>query len=268
MIDVRLATCRGMADGQRLGDHPAHRRADDVGRTDAEVVEQLGGVVGHVVDRVGGLDEAAARSPTGSAGAWSGPARRSTLDRPMSRLSWRITLNPAATSRSTNSCGQATSCAPHPMTSSSGGPSPCTSYSMVSPLPMVAAVMRRTLGLAAEMASPRICTIKPEGERVAPERRVDNVASPLGRPAPAGGGRAVQAVAERVARCEPASSTATPGSRTGWRRSPRSGRTSSTSRCSSCGPARPSSASASPRRTSRGRPSAPTPSRSGATRRR
>ena len=60
MIDVRLATRLGMADGERLGDHPAHRHADDVGPLDAEVVEQTGGVVGHVGELVGRLGEAAA----------------------------------------------------------------------------------------------------------------------------------------------------------------------------------------------------------------
>ena len=57
MIDVRLATLAGVADGQRLADHPAHRHADDVGPVDAEVVEQAGGVVGHVADGVAGLGE-------------------------------------------------------------------------------------------------------------------------------------------------------------------------------------------------------------------
>jgi hypothetical protein len=40
--------------GERLGDHPAHRRADDVCGLDAEAVEQPGGVVGHVLQTVGG----------------------------------------------------------------------------------------------------------------------------------------------------------------------------------------------------------------------
>ena len=38
--------------GEDLRDHAAHRRADDVGRVDLQVVEQRGGVVGHVLQRV------------------------------------------------------------------------------------------------------------------------------------------------------------------------------------------------------------------------
>ena len=38
-----------MARGEVLGDHPAHRGADDVRGREAEAVEQAGGVVGHVV---------------------------------------------------------------------------------------------------------------------------------------------------------------------------------------------------------------------------
>ena len=44
----------GMLDGERLGDHPAHRGAGDVRALDPEVVEQPGRVVGHVGERVGG----------------------------------------------------------------------------------------------------------------------------------------------------------------------------------------------------------------------
>ena len=42
----------GVAAGQHLRDHAAHRRADDVGSFDAEVVEQRAGVLGHVDERV------------------------------------------------------------------------------------------------------------------------------------------------------------------------------------------------------------------------
>ena len=55
MIDVRLATRVGVLDRHRLHDHPAHRRAGDVGPFDAEVVEQADPVGGHVGQRVGDL---------------------------------------------------------------------------------------------------------------------------------------------------------------------------------------------------------------------
>ena len=53
-------------DGDGLGDHPAHRRADDVGRVDAERVEQADGVGGHVGEAVGDLDGLALRRPRGT----------------------------------------------------------------------------------------------------------------------------------------------------------------------------------------------------------
>ena len=42
----------GRGDGDGLGDHPAHRRADDVGPLDAQCVEQAEPVGGHVVEQV------------------------------------------------------------------------------------------------------------------------------------------------------------------------------------------------------------------------
>ena len=41
-----------MAAGQHLGDHPAHRRTDDVCAVDAEVVEQPFDVLGEIDQRV------------------------------------------------------------------------------------------------------------------------------------------------------------------------------------------------------------------------
>ena len=38
--------------GEDLGDHAAHRRADDMCGVDLEVIEQGGGVVGDVLERV------------------------------------------------------------------------------------------------------------------------------------------------------------------------------------------------------------------------
>ncbi len=42
-----------MPGGEDLPDHAAHRRADDVHRTELERVDQADGVVGHVLERVG-----------------------------------------------------------------------------------------------------------------------------------------------------------------------------------------------------------------------
>jgi len=45
-------------DRHRLHDHPAHRRADNVRRIDAEMVQQADGISGHVgqpIRRVDGL---------------------------------------------------------------------------------------------------------------------------------------------------------------------------------------------------------------------
>ena len=44
----------GVAGGERLGDHPAHRGADDVRRREVELAQQAGGVLGHVGQRVVG----------------------------------------------------------------------------------------------------------------------------------------------------------------------------------------------------------------------
>ena len=66
-----------MTDGQRLGDHPAHRHTDDVGPPDAEHVEQAGCVVGHVVDRVVRLG--AARGDGGEHHLTAGRRRRGHL---------------------------------------------------------------------------------------------------------------------------------------------------------------------------------------------
>ena len=53
MISPSERTRRGWPIAEHLGDHPAHRGADDVRRLDPEVVEEPGRVVGHVVERVG-----------------------------------------------------------------------------------------------------------------------------------------------------------------------------------------------------------------------
>ena len=88
MIEHSDSTRSGMPIGERLGDHPAHRGADDVGGVDPEVVEQPDRVVGHVVERVGAVD--CRRRPL--RGIRSGTGASSILvECPTSRLSKRIT---------------------------------------------------------------------------------------------------------------------------------------------------------------------------------
>ena len=66
-----------------------------------------GGVVGHVVERVARLGEPAGRrSAMHAAGAASVAGAGIIVDRPMSRLSKRMTRKPLADERSTNSSGQ------------------------------------------------------------------------------------------------------------------------------------------------------------------
>ena len=43
-----------MVDHERLGDHATHRGSDDVGARDAELAEQTGRIVRHVLHAVGG----------------------------------------------------------------------------------------------------------------------------------------------------------------------------------------------------------------------
>ena len=43
-----------MGNSDLLGDHPAHRCADDVSAIDVELVEDGNGVTGHICDRVRG----------------------------------------------------------------------------------------------------------------------------------------------------------------------------------------------------------------------
>ena len=54
---ITASELRPLGESRRedLGDHAAHRRPDDVGAVDAEVIQQRGGVVGHVLEPVGGL---------------------------------------------------------------------------------------------------------------------------------------------------------------------------------------------------------------------
>ena len=85
-----------VADGQRLGDHPAHRDADDVGPLDAEVVEQPGGVVGHVAERGSRTWRTAGTSVARMSWRRVGGGAGIFVDSPMSRLSKRITRKPLA----------------------------------------------------------------------------------------------------------------------------------------------------------------------------
>ncbi len=110
-------------DRHGLGDHPAHRRADDVGPVDAEVVEQADGVVGHVRQRVGHLGQRRRHDsgrrphePRATATArrgWSTARRRGC--RSGSRGA------PGRRAGSQNPASQAISWAAKPITSSSGG---------------------------------------------------------------------------------------------------------------------------------------------------
>ena len=70
-----------------------------------------------------------------------GGAASILLDKPMSRLSKVMTLNPRSTRPAMKELGQATSCPPRPITRSIGSPSPCTSYSRVMPVETVVDAM-------------------------------------------------------------------------------------------------------------------------------
>ena len=99
-----------MLDREQLGDHPAHRHPDDVRRPDIKVVEQPGGVVGHVAERVG---RRAWIAPKQRPRVGTGASRR-IVERPMSRLSKRITLKPRPASVRQKSSSQAPSARPNP----------------------------------------------------------------------------------------------------------------------------------------------------------
>ena len=76
MIETRLRTCSGWSGRERLGDHPAHRDADEVRGPELERVDQAGGVVGHVVERVLlGVEAAAHRAGPRSGGRSRGVPR-------------------------------------------------------------------------------------------------------------------------------------------------------------------------------------------------
>ena len=158
MIDVRLATLPGWWIASAWAIIPPIDTPTTWARVDAEVVEQPGGVVGHVADRVRRLGEAsretaAAISPAPGRG---GPPAIFD-DRPMSRLSKRITRNPWSTSRSTQSSGQATSWPPSPITSSSGSPSP---YVLVLDGDAVDALPRSCRTLGREPSSTTVATAR------------------------------------------------------------------------------------------------------------
>ena len=122
MIDVRLSTLSRVLDGDRLGDHPAHRGADDVGRVDAEVVEQAGGVVGHVAKRYGGWPKRG--DERGSDQLAQRRRRRVDLGR-QADVAVVEADHPEARARRAgrrSSSGQAISWLPRPITSSSGAP--------------------------------------------------------------------------------------------------------------------------------------------------
>ena len=76
----------GVQRGERLGDHPAHRRADDVRRCAIEFAQQRRGVAGHRRQRVGRGSPWAQRELRDRRYGAS-----MCVERPMSRLSKRIT---------------------------------------------------------------------------------------------------------------------------------------------------------------------------------
>ena len=96
MIEHRLSTPLGVVDRQLLGDHPAHRDADDVRGADAEVVEQRHGIGRHVGEQVVGLRVAPVRERLEQRGPRRRRAGSVFVDSPMSRLSIRMTRKPRA----------------------------------------------------------------------------------------------------------------------------------------------------------------------------
>ena len=96
--------------------------ADHVGALDAQRVEHAERVVRHVLQAC--RRSAPAGRCAAARSARSGcrlPASSKPWLRPMSRLSWRTTRKPASTSACTKSSGQAISCMPRPMISSTTG---------------------------------------------------------------------------------------------------------------------------------------------------
>ena len=76
MIEASESTRSGMLDRERLGDHPAERRADDVRRFDPERVQQTGRVGRHVGERVRALRDLARERSRHRAGRSVGEDRR------------------------------------------------------------------------------------------------------------------------------------------------------------------------------------------------
>ena len=87
MIETSERTSVRVASGERLGDHAAHRGADHVRRSEVELAQQPGAVVGHVAERVAGGAAASAAAAAGCVGG----RPLTWVERPMSRLSKRTT---------------------------------------------------------------------------------------------------------------------------------------------------------------------------------
>ena len=134
-----------MVDRDQLGDHAAHRGADDMGALDAERVHESDSVVGHVVQGVGNVGPVSRPSlPPSARGrpAAAGPEDGSTCRCRGCRTC--TTRNPFAASPWHSASGQKMSWAAKPMMRRmSGSPSrPKLSYSTSIPL-------ARTCGMAA-----------------------------------------------------------------------------------------------------------------------
>ena len=166
----QAAHAAGVPDGERLGDHPAHRGADDVGPVDLERVEEGGRIVGHVVDRVARLGEARRDGREHDALVPREPARRSprTGRCPGCRSGSPGSLPWSAGRRSRAATRRAPRRAPSPAATARPRRAP-SSYSIVSPLAMVVVAMGRH-AIASSPATP--CGRQPLRRRVAGYGRV------------------------------------------------------------------------------------------------
>ena len=124
MTEVSERTRSGYDERHFLRDHAAHRGADQMGRPDAEAVQQADHVVGHVAELVGRRRPGCRRSAVSAFRPWSMRVPPlSQVDLPMSRLSNRITRKPRAASCRQKSSSHSIIWAPSPMISSSGSAS-------------------------------------------------------------------------------------------------------------------------------------------------
>ena len=141
-----------------------------------------------------------------------------SVDRPLSRLSSRITRNPWSAIRSTNSWGQSVSWPPSPITSNSGSPEPCCSYSIVIPFACTEAM---SPGYAASTAAVHPCrmgvraliSMRPPSGTVSPALWDCSRSDPTTHPKPSGS-------SSRSRRWRPGSTPPTPTRTNSVSRSP------------------------------------------------